>query len=93
MFGCVLFSLDVKTIYGIHIHPSIQLTVANTMENARLSHDFLRKYLIACSAFLVLYDIQAITQEKVSIYSGHTVKTKSVVYFYSKFSYTIYTRS
>ena len=29
MFGRVLFSLDVNTIYGIHI----QLTIANTIEN------------------------------------------------------------
>ena len=28
MFGRVLFSLDVNTIYGIHI----QLTIANTIE-------------------------------------------------------------
>ena len=29
MFARVLFSLDVNTIYGIHI----QLTIANTIEN------------------------------------------------------------
>ena len=29
MFGRVLFSLDVNTIYGMHI----QLTIANTIEN------------------------------------------------------------
>ena len=29
MFACFLFSLDVNTIYGIHI----QLTIPNTIEN------------------------------------------------------------
>ena len=29
MFGCVLFSLDVNAIYGMHI----QLTIENTIEN------------------------------------------------------------